>query len=96
MFPKQVNVRRIPRRQWGNPFDACSPGGRKPHRGHESSRVGMVGLMGCTPGVGECVCVCVCVCVCARVRAGVSGIETFESCTGFTLEGPGTCEIAFP
>ena len=42
------------------------------------------------------VCVCVCVCVCARVRAGVSGIETFESCTGFTLEGPGTCEIAFP
>lgn len=61
-------------------------------RGHESSRVGMVGLMGCTPGVGECECVC----ARARVRAGVSGIETFESCTGFTWEGPGTSEISFP
>ncbi|ELR61698.1 hypothetical protein M91_00751 [Bos mutus] len=39
---QQVNVRRIPRRHRGNPFDACSPGGRKLHRGRESSCVGML------------------------------------------------------
>lgn len=83
VFPKQVNIRRTPPRHWDNPFDARSPGRRKPLGRHKSSGVGMVGLMGHPLGVRVC------------ARACVSGIETFESCPGFILEGPSSCEISF-
>lgn len=75
VFPKQVNVRRIPQRQGGNPFDACSPGGRKLHRRRESSCVGMVGLTGHTLGAHEHACVCKC----------IWNSDNFESRTYFML-----------
>lgn len=84
VLPKQVNIRRIPPRPWDNPFDACSPGGRKPRRGRESSSVRLVGLMGRTLGVRVC------------ARACVSGTETFESRPGFISECPRSYEISFP
>ena len=86
VFPKQVNVSRIPRRHGGNPFDACSPGGRKLHRGRESSCVGMVGLTGYTLGACEHACVCKC----------IWNSDTFESCTHFMLASSGICEVSFP
>lgn len=86
VFPKQVNVRRIPQRQGGNPFDACSPGRRKLHRRRESSCVGMVGLTGHTLGVHEHACVWEC----------IWNSDTFESWTYFMLVSSGICEVSFP
>lgn len=81
MFPKRVNIRRIPPRQWDNPFDACSPGRKEASQRTREQQCEVGWFNGVHTG---------------SARACVSGTETFESRPGFISECPGSYEISFP